>query len=227
MAGRRQRQLKAMVKKDKSERQWDKILRDLGSKGKGGLKGTSVRGSRGRSGEDIRHNTAYRVLMGSTFDEGSESYIDPDGYWSAELDAVRRCMKKKLMRGKSITSAYVGCGMGYDKGGSGSKADLKGRGGDRRYYGANFENMDDPDLVFSQSQTRQSRTGGGKTVDDWVRDRLEQDVQKGDPIAQMRLAQLDDQIMAKRRDKKAERERKQRNEVLDRVASKLKERTNG
>ena len=29
------------------------------------------------------------------------------------------------------------------------------------------------------------------------------------------------------RDKKAERERKQRNEVLDRVASKLKERTNG
>ena len=162
-----------MIATDRAERKWDKIVRDHKSGGgKGGLRGTSRRGTSGRSGEDIRYNTAYRFFYGDEL--GGESHIDPDGYWRDEIKAVKGCMKKKLMGGSSITSAFVGCGMDYDKGGTGKKADIPGRGGSRRYYGANFANMNDPDLYFARSGRRESKSSeyAGMSHEDYLVSRM-------------------------------------------------------
>ena len=98
MAGRRQRQLRAGVAADRADRKWKSIL---GRHSK--LRRTARRGLSGRDPDNIRYNTALRVLQG---DNPAFHMQDHPG-----LKGAQKCMKRAMMKGASMRDAYTGCGL--------------------------------------------------------------------------------------------------------------------
>ena len=147
---RRLKALKSMVKQDISSDRFAKIMADHTK-----LRGTSRRGTRGRSGEDTRYNTALRILRAG---ESGMASIDTPG-----VKRAQKCMQRKMKGGQGLREAYGSCGLTDVKERSGVRSvneetgeyiyhggslatskgdrywgDVRGRSGSRQYYGTNL-----------------------------------------------------------------------------------------